>query len=64
MEESLIKSDDRENDLKEGVKQKIIESLKYNDDAFQNANLFSKLFFHWAFRILKVIRTCLHNIII
>ena len=41
-------------------KEHMVDDRKLGYDIYKKSNCFSKLFFHWAFKILKVI-TCLIN---
>jgi len=58
IKESLIKNDDQEQVIYEIIDPYItkkIESLSTDQDAFNSSNIFSKIFFWWAFRLISVI---------
>jgi len=36
------------------IAQKVVDNYSSSNDAYLNANIFSKLFFYWAYKIIKV----------
>ncbi len=58
-EEKKITQEDLEKERKLKETQKAIENLGYKEDPYLSANCFSKLFFYWIFRTIKV-KTIFH----
>lgn len=54
--EKKITQEELEKEKEEARVKKAVENFGYkSEDAMANANIFSKLFFYWTFRILRVI---------
>ena len=53
MEEVFLKKEENEDNKSESMADGF-GYLKFNNDAYSTSNCFSRLFFHWSFKALKV----------
>ena len=54
LKEKIIPNENEESKKEKHCYKKLDDNMGFKDDVYENANIISKLFFYWGYKILKI----------